>query len=213
MAQANPIPVPAEVAVLTTMDGLGEPTQQKMLGDFAAGSIDIESTVYRILADVKTRYLALEEVYTAGAGERAILRREDQERIESKDLSQGPTYVVCGPDGQPLTEPAETPQPTTLPVAVAPLSVPLAVPLAGPSTAGEDQDEEESPAEEAPAIGGSAGTADTSDDQQQGKQAVVPHHSQHLSIGDEHEINEEEENAGFIEPDNDEDFGYSEDES
>ena len=210
MAQANPIPATAEIARLTALEELREPIQQKMLGEYATGSIDIESTVYRILADVLERYAALEQTYEAAAGERAILRREAQERIQNQDLTQGPTYVVCGPDGQPLVEHAETPQPATLPVSVAP----LAVPLAGPPTAGETQDEEESPGEEAPpSIDGSAGTADTSDDQQQGKQALVPHHGQHLSIGDEHEINEEAENAGFIEPDNDADFGYPEDES
>ena len=106
MAQANPIPATAEIARLTALEELREPIQQKMLGEYATGSIDIESTVYRILADVRERYAALEQTYEAAAGERAILRREAQERIQNQDLTQGPSYVACGPDGQPLVEPA-----------------------------------------------------------------------------------------------------------
>ena len=214
MAQTNPIPVPAEMVRLAKLEGLGEPIQQKMLGDYATGAIDVENTVYRVLADVRERYAALERTYEAGAGERAIQRREEQERIQNQDLTQGPTYVLCGPDGQPLAERMEEERteaavPSTPPVnpPVNPVVSPVVSPVVNPTAASEDQDEEESPSEGPRSAGG---TADSSDDQQQGKQAQVPHRSQHLSVADEHEIREEEENGGFIEPDNAEDFDYEE---
>ena len=84
-----------------------------------------------------------------------------------------------------------------LPSVGAPLVNP---PLVNPPAASENQDEEESSS-----VGG---TADTADDQQQGKQALVPHHRRHLSVADEHEINEEDENAAFTEPEVDESFDY-----
>lgn len=213
MAQTNPIPVPAEMVRLAKLEGLGEPIQQKMLGDYATGAIDVENTVYRVLADVRERYAALERTYEAGAGERAIQRREEQERIQNQDLTQGPTYVLCGPDGQPLAERTggertggERTETASAPP-VNPVVSPVVSPVVNPTAASEDQDEEESPSEGPRSAGG---TADSSDDQQQGKQAQVPHRSQHLSVADEHEIREEEENGGFIEPDNAEDFDYEE---
>ncbi|MDF7815456.1 hypothetical protein [Hymenobacter sp. YC55] len=99
-------PDPAEVALLHTFHHLSHPGQQKILADFAAGEIGVETTAYLLIQEAKERFPALKAAREAEAEQRETRAREAREMAEN-EKANGPTFVDYTPEGRPVNEPAK----------------------------------------------------------------------------------------------------------
>lgn len=103
-------PDPAEVALLHTFHHLSHSGQQKILADFAAGEIGVETTAYLLIQEAKERFPALKAAREAEAEQRETRAREAREMAEN-EKANGPTFVDYTPEGRPVNEPSK-PLPT-----------------------------------------------------------------------------------------------------
>jgi len=140
-------PDPAEVALLHTFHHLSHPGQQKILADFAAGEIGVETTAYLLIQEAKERFPALKAAREAEAEQRETRAREAREMAEN-EKANGPTFVDYTPEGRPVNEP---PKPLPTGSLVATVAQPAAATVE-PLTTIESTEaaETESPEEESP---------------------------------------------------------------
>jgi len=96
-----PIPKTEFMDRLRSNPLLGHPNQQQYLDQYAKGEIGVETTVARTLADIKARVPALEDERNAEAAERARRARVQRE-MALNETADGPTFVACDADGNPL---------------------------------------------------------------------------------------------------------------
>ena len=127
MSTQYPPPEPAAFALIQKAPALASPGQQAILGEFAAGQIGIETTVYQLMQEVKERFPALKAAREAAADERATRARELREMAENEKAA-GPTFVEYTPEGRPVNEPALLPAGSL--VAVVPSAAAPVVPAA-----------------------------------------------------------------------------------
>ena len=108
MSTNYPPPEPAAFALLQNAPALASPGQQAILAEFGLGQIGIETTVYRLMQEVKERFPAVKAAREAAGYERATRAREQREMAENEQAA-GPTFVEYTPEGRPVNEPALLP--------------------------------------------------------------------------------------------------------
>jgi hypothetical protein len=101
MATLFPAPSPAEFALLKTISYLQHPNQQSTLAAYEAGTIGMETTVYDLLDEVRTRHPTVEAQLATEAEERAI-RACEQEEMAANEKATVPTIIEYSRDGKPL---------------------------------------------------------------------------------------------------------------
>lgn len=105
MSTNYPPPEPAAFALLKNAPALASPGQQAILAEFGLGQIGIETTVYRLIQEVKERFPAVKAAREAAGYERATRAREQREMAENEQAA-GPTFVEYTPEGRPVNEAA-----------------------------------------------------------------------------------------------------------